>query len=301
MYISYVYVYVYTILHRYVFVILSCTHIYTCTYLYRYTQSANQEFLSYQFAGLVLKVYTHIIAGLGKNYDLSTVTQELRLNHWVEPIFLKLQEFNSRFLSVNVDEKLEEMYVMSFDKVLENIQIDIQPKYTLSTYTSSSSSSSSSSKNIPKNTLASYPVWEYSNFISKFLRNIINNIDIYTLDIKIARMFQSNLSVRMRSIAKPLEKIALGRKMVSDVPGEAENKEVRMVEEMLNIGHLVTAAVYASWHVSYSIYVYMYVCVYTLLIYVYMSMRVYNAVCVYVYMYIYYGHVYTSLYKSLYT
>ena len=156
---------------------------------------------------------------------------------------MKLQEFNSRFLSVNVDEKLEEMYVMSFDKVLENIQIDIQPKYTLSTY--------SSSKNTPKNTLATYPVWEYSNFISKFLRNIINNIDIYTLDIKIARMFQSNLSVRMRSIAKPLEKIALARKMVgSDVPGEVENKEVRMVEEMLNIGHLVTAAVYASWHVS---------------------------------------------------
>ena len=197
---------------------------------------------------------------MGQNYDLSTVTQELRLNHWVEPIFLKLQEFNSRFLSVNVDEKLEEMYVMSFDKVLENIQIDIQPKYTLSSYTSttfsSSSSSSSSSKNVPKNTLSSYPVWEYANFISKFLRNIINNIDIYTLDIKIARMFQSNLSVRMRSIAKPLEKIALARRMVvpdlkvSDVPGEVENKEVRMVEEMLNIGHLVTAAVYASWHVS---------------------------------------------------
>ena len=155
---------------------------------------------------------------------------------------------------------------MSFDKVLENIQIDIQPKYTLSTYTtsstttsfsSSSSSSSTTSKNTPKNTLVTYPVWEYSNFISKFLRNIINNIDIYTLDIKIARMFQSNLSVRMRSIAKPLEKIALGRKMVvSDVPVEVENKvenkEVRMVEEMLNIGHLVTAAVYASWHVSYS-------------------------------------------------
>jgi hypothetical protein len=189
---------------------------------------------------MILKVYGRIIAGLGGNYDLAQISQEMRLNHWLEPVFKKLEEKFPRFLKSNVEEKLEEMNSASFDNLLNRMSIEVVPRYPLRSIKDKKVSPEPKSSTLS----SSYPVWDQANFVSKLLRNTISNIDVYTVENKIVRTYQSALALRMRGLAKPLEKLAM-----LDVVGRNE-REIRILEDMLNLGQDITAAIYSIWHVS---------------------------------------------------
>ena len=54
------------------------------------------------------------------------------MNNWVGPVYARLQRRFVRFLSSNVEEKEDEIYLQAFDKLLEKIDYEVHPKYTLS-------------------------------------------------------------------------------------------------------------------------------------------------------------------------
>lgn len=62
-----------------------------------YSQSANMEFLCYQFAGLVNRLYGRISRGLGADFDSSRVVVDMRTSNWVSPIYARLQRRFVRF------------------------------------------------------------------------------------------------------------------------------------------------------------------------------------------------------------
>ena len=189
----------------------------------------------------MLKVYNRFVFGLGLDYDLSKPTQELRLNAWVEPVLRALEDRCARFLIANVEEKVEEMFSASFDRFLDNIDIEIKPRFTLNSH--------SSLENTNK-TLIPYRDWDHANFLSKVIRNTINNVDINTLEIKVIRMFQSELSTKMKKLGRSIEKL-VDKKASNGPYGVAQTEvEIKQIEDMLNIGHSVVAAVYVLWHVS---------------------------------------------------
>lgn len=173
---------------------------------------------------------------MGMGYDTTEGVQEMRLNHWVDPVFKKMQTLCPGFNTLSVEERLEEMYASAFDEMLSKIKLELSTKYMLPDTTISAKESNTT-----------HPSWEYANFISKLIRNTFSNIELSTLDNKVLRMYQSELSTRMRRVGHQIEKIA------SDNRIAAADKDIVAVEDMLNIGHLVVAGVYTIWHVRYNI------------------------------------------------
>ncbi len=212
-----------------------------------YDQTEIQEALVYQFAGLTRRAYKELSKGLGVEFDTSQGIQELRLNNWVSPVYARLQRRFVRFVGGNVEEKLEEIELDAFETMLRNVAISIEPVYPLynndnyndNNHRQGEEEGSISSKDDPNN----YPVWKLADFILKILRNSISCIDVESIESKVVRMFQVELSKDMRSLAKALEMIA-----DNDVL-ELSSKEINTVEKMLNIGHAATAGVYAIWQI----------------------------------------------------
>ena len=203
-----------------------------------YSQSANQEFLCYQFASLVKLIYDRLSKSLGANFDSSVQTQGLRLSNWVLPVYARLQRRFVRFLSSNVDEKSEEIYNDSFNSFLERIKFDtISPEYSLRTI---------ASRGAPGGVLT-YTPYELSNFIIKVLRNTVSPSDLPQLESKVVRKYKNDLSTRMRQLGKPLERIAEEQKSALD------DKETAIVDEMLNVGHATVSAVLSLWQIRHNL------------------------------------------------
>lgn len=201
-----------------------------------YSQSANQEFLCYQFAILIRNIYDRFSKGLGSNYDMTNSVQDLRLNSWVTPVYARLQRRFVRFLASNVEDKMEEMSSSSFDKVLNKVQIEVVPRYLLSEIA----------------TLEShvYPPWNLASFIIKMLRNSLTESEYISIEAKVANKFQNDLADKMRVIGRSLEKIFYEKLSTGKVLNE---KELKQVEDMLNIGHSVVAGILTIWHVRHNI------------------------------------------------
>jgi hypothetical protein len=181
-----------------------------------YSFDSQQEILTYQFAGLVKKTYERISKGLGSGFDSSANVQELRLNNWVSPVYARLQRRFVRFLASNVEEKLEELSEISFDKLISNLKVDISPSYELN-FIGADGLSKSEDTSIQSDL---YPPWNLSNFIVKILRNTASCIDLQILESKVSKMFQEDLSMKMRKLGKYLEKIGdkgVGSKSVSEI------------------------------------------------------------------------------------
>ena len=70
-----------------------------------YSQSSTQEYLAYQFAGLVRRTYARISRGLGSEFDMSLSSQEMRISSWVSPVHARLQRRFVRFLSAAAEEQ----------------------------------------------------------------------------------------------------------------------------------------------------------------------------------------------------
>lgn len=242
-----------------------------------YSQSSAQEYLCYQFAGLVRRTYSRISRGLGSEFDMAASTQELRINSWVSPVYARLQRRFVRFLAANAEEQEVEINAASFDKLLGKLKLEVTPRYSLSGVRIDRSQSPSgdggggsgsiieASSNDPS---FYYPSWETASFISKIIRNVVATIDIIpALESKVTGSFQSDLSDRIKPLAKPLEKLAsaycnVGPSTAIGIGGTSSGatqlsvlggKELGQVEEMLNLAHDAVAAVYATWQIRHNI------------------------------------------------
>lgn len=211
-----------------------------------YSQSSRQEFLCYQYAGLAKRVFSYLTKNLGNDFDNSRGTQELRLTNWVSPIYARLQRRFVRFAASNVDEKIEEYLQQAFDRLLLSVTMDIVPRYYITSL--QQTSVTSSSLKIRDN----YPAWDQADTIIKLLRNTVAELsteDLIDLSIesKLLRTSQNEIANRMRPICKTLEN------MINKPIDKLQDREIKSVEEMLNIGHSMVAATFALWHVKHNI------------------------------------------------
>ena len=95
-----------------------------------YSQSANQEFLAYQFAGLVYRTYSKISRGLGADFDSSEEAAYMRTNNWVSTVYARLQRRFVRFLASNVEETVEEQSTTSFENFMCRLPVHVKPPYS---------------------------------------------------------------------------------------------------------------------------------------------------------------------------
>jgi hypothetical protein len=217
-----------------------------CNYI-RYSQSARQEYLAYQLAGLVKRSYSRISRGLGKSFDMSTSTQDMRINNWVSPVFARLERRIVRFTAGNVEDKEVEINSSAFIKLMDKIKLEVTPRYSVSGENLRAvyikpEEGSSSSLDAPH-----YPPWELANFITKLMRNIVVAVEVKGLESKLNLAFKTLISDKMRSLGKPLEKIYESKQSVLTPKG------TQQVEDMLNLGHLAVASVFTLWQMRYNI------------------------------------------------
>ena len=216
--------------------------------LSRYSQSARQEYLAYQLAGLVRRTYSRVSRGLGSTYDMTATSQDMRINNWVSPVFARLERRFVRFQAGNVEDREIEMNAAAFEKLLGKVKLEISPRYSIS------------GQNVPRlkreeNTGVEassfdaplYPSWELANFMTKLMRNVVVAVDVKGIEQKVTFAFQDLIATKMRLLGKPLEKIFESRQSVLDAKG------IKQVEEMLNLGHLTASAVYTLWQIRHNI------------------------------------------------
>ena len=216
--------------------------------LCRYSQSARQEYLAYQLAGLVRRTYSRVSRGLGSTYDMTASSQDMRINNWVSPVFARLERRFVRFQAGNVEDREIEINAGAFDKLLDKIKLEISPRYSISgnnvprAKKESSPGLEASSFDAPI-----YPSWELANFVTKLMRNVVVAVDVKGIEQKVTFAFQDLIASKMKLLGKPLEKLYESQESVLDV------KSVKQVEEMLNLGHLTVSAVFTLWQIRHNI------------------------------------------------
>jgi hypothetical protein len=230
-----------------------------------YSQSANQEYLTYQFAGLVRLTYTRISRGLGADFDSSIETQELRTNSWVSTVYARLQRRFVRFLAGNVEETVEEQNIAAMDQLIDRIPLKVSPRYSLQEYKKiakmESEEEGSGDENEETGTDFYYAPWELCNFILKIVRNVVaDSNDRTRLEPKLVRHFQKVLSTKMRKASKLLSELAINEIIPWKTILPKNEKEriqfeesISIVEDMLNLGHSAVAAILTIWHVRHNI------------------------------------------------
>ena len=208
-------------------------------------QSTNQEFLAYQFAGLVYRTYSKISRGLGPDFDMSSQAVNMRTNNWVSTIYARLQRRFVRFLASNVEEKVEEQNAASFEGLIERFRVEIVPPYTFS-------------KRYIYETMprGEYPPWDLTASLMTIVRNVISDADKERLEPSVVRHFQNEISAMMRRVSRPLAALALetdgelrGKQIVSTVDDVMRTSLVAL----LNCGHASVAAVLSLWQVRHNI------------------------------------------------
>jgi hypothetical protein len=174
----------------------------------------------------------------------------MRINNWVSPVFARLERRFVRFQAGNVEDRELEINSAAFSTLLNKIQIEINPRYSIShenvphvrpTFISRDKLASSSVE------APIYPAWELSNFVTKVMRNIVVAVEVKGLEAKVNGAFQKYISEKMRPLGKPLEKIYESR--VTDL----SPKMTEQVEEMLNLGHASAAAVFTLWQIRHNV------------------------------------------------
>ena len=211
-----------------------------------YSQSSNQEFLAYQFAGLVYRTYSKISRGLGSDYDNSEQAVDMRTNSWVSTVYARLQRRFVRFLAANVEETVEEQNSASFERIINRMQIEIDPKYSLSNEAAFGGAREDEE----------YPAWKLTAFLMKIIRNIISEEDMERLEPSMSRQFQNEISVKMRRLSRPLAAVAAeaddkyaGKVICPNV----DAKQVQQLDDFLQSGHESVAAVLTLWQVRHNI------------------------------------------------
>lgn len=194
------------------------------------------------------RTYSRVSRGLGKSYDNSAQTQDLRVNNWVSPVFARLERRIVRFTAGSVEEKEIDINSSAFVKLLDKIKLEVTPRYSVSgenvraVVPKIEASAASSSSDAPL-----YPAWELANFVTKLMRNIVIAVEVKGLESKISYAFKTLISSKMSSLGKPLEKIYESRQSALTPKG------IQQVEDMLNLGHLAVAGIFTIWQMRYNI------------------------------------------------
>lgn len=215
-----------------------------------YSQSARQEFLCYQFAGLSRIIFQRLNTGVG---DLSegnsmAMPPDMRLENWMSPIYARLQRRFVRFLASNVDEKLASISAGGMDSLLSILSYTVSPRYSLLSTAETATTDNSGLVGAP-----SYPAQDLAGFLNRVLRVFCaGNSDLTSAEAKIAVSFKSALSLRMAGAAVLLEKLWIGPlkrhwSPIQDPVG------LHAAEEMLNAGHDTVAGVLSVWNIRYNI------------------------------------------------
>lgn len=212
--------------------------------IHREALADTQEYLCYQYAGLAQYMYNRISNSLGGAFDTTANTQEMRRNMWLAPVLSRLQRRCVRFSSSVADEHIEEMFAATFVKMLDKLKFDISPRYHLTaTGTNSAPSVSASSSEKTR----SLPAWALAHFVQKVLRNSVQVTELAGLESKVCGVLRERLSARIRSLHRPMERIIEeNRAFLSD-------KDVKIVEDLLNVGHECLAAVLVLWQIRHNI------------------------------------------------
>lgn len=224
-------------------------------------ESATQETLCYQLAGLLQRVYGRVSRSLGADFDSSAATQEMRVSNWISPVYARLQRRFVRFASASVEEKVEEIFSNAFDQLIDKLSMEISPRYLLSGPLDSavyetSSNDSSSDGNVEasddslssSSNIAPYPPMDVAALIIKILRNSVSCcMDINSLESRALRGMRSYIASEMKPLGKPLEQVYNSRRAF------LSEKESRLVEQMLNLGHSSLAAVFVQWQIRYTL------------------------------------------------
>ena len=79
------------------------------------------------------------------------------------------------------------------------------------------------------------------------MRNVAATIAVPALEMRVSGAFQTAISDRMKPLGKSLERLTNNRKT------SLGEKERFQVEDMLNLGHLSVAAVYALWQIRHNV------------------------------------------------
>ena len=210
-----------------------------------YSQSANQEFLAYQFAGLVYRTYSKISRGLGADFDLSAEAVDMRTNNWVSTVYARLQRRFVRFLASNVEETVEEQNAASFEKFVGRLNVSVEPPYTLDFSEQRSGAGGEE-----------YPPWVLTASLMKIIRNVISETDKERLEPPLVRQFQNEISASMRRLGRPLAPLAADRDGTlrgNNVLRIVDDEQKGKLTALLNCGHASVAAVLSLWQVRHNI------------------------------------------------
>ena len=186
----------------------------------------------------------------------------MRVSNWISPVYARLQRRFVRFATASVEEKVEEIFSASFDQLIDKLSMEVSPRYFLSgpldsavyeSYSSSGNSPDANADASDESVLSSsnatpYPPMNLAALVIKILRNSVSCcMDITSLESRALRGMRSYISSEMKPLGKPLEQVYNSRRAFLN------EKETRMVEQILNLGHSSLAAVFSQWQIRYTL------------------------------------------------
>lgn len=233
----------------------STAELHSLFFIHRETLADSQEYLCIQYAGLAQYTYNRISNSLGGAFDTSASTQEMRRNMWLAPVLARLQRRCVRFSSSAAEERIEELFAATFTKMLDKLKFDVSPRYTLAGTEEKSETAPTSTATDTATALVtadrhkSLPAWDLAHFVQKVLRNSVQvTADLAGLESRVCGVLRERLSARIRSLHRPMERIIEeeNRSFLSE-------KKIKIVEDLLNVGHECLAAVWVLWQIRHNI------------------------------------------------
>eukprot|EP01039_Chlorochromonas_danica_P005901 gene5901-6497_t len=184
-----------------------------------HNKSDDLEFLSYQYAAIIRKLYIRICNKLGSNFDISPAMQEYRVQNWVMPVYARLSRRFPRFQQIEVEDRLEGMAVDAYDALLRRLNND-------------------------------YPVWQLTSFIVRLLRNVLPTLSIDSLESKVLQLFRETLSERIKKAGRAIRALPPLDQQSLD---KLEEQVCHQAEKALNVGHEAVATILSLWQIRSNI------------------------------------------------
>jgi hypothetical protein len=173
---------------------------------------------------------------MGITYDTTKEAQELRRNVWLAPVLSRLQRSCVLFSAAEAEEQIEEQRTAGFDKLLKRMRFHVSPEYTLAT-----------DRSAPRDFSGALPAWNLAHFVQKVLRNSVLGVDLQVLEEKVTPKLRESIAERMKALIRPLEQVTLSGH------GASTAKEMKVVDQLVNVAHDSVAAVLVMWQVRYNI------------------------------------------------
>jgi hypothetical protein len=213
------------------------------------------DYLIYQYAAMVRRLYSRLSSSLPGSYDHSTEAEQYRVQSWVMPVYARLQRRFPKFSEIYIEEKSEELYSLSYNKLINqrlSFHLTVTPYYT--GVTSSVNNHSSVNDIITSTTtLADYEPWKLAYFITKVFRYTLLTLPVEGLEVKLLLTLREDIALRVQSLATALQDItkrytSTGSGVVND---SKEDKEA--LQTVHTIGKEAAAAVLLIWQLRHNL------------------------------------------------